>query len=173
MEAKAAQMYSSKRCLRSSSLPRNLLVSLITSTSSETLTQSGNPRPDGQFTSITNEFCALTTSHVSSTVRTTSSIHRRSSAVRATRRSILGSEKVNETFSIWLSASGPAAIDLTHVHKQIEFAVPLLRDNLVCSPRQPRFRSQRVDLLQRQVRLKKGIRPKEVQSCGSQLSSGY
>lgn len=112
-DASAAQMYSSNRLRRSSSLPLNLLA---VSPRRNTSHKNGDERePVGrtilfapladsrqrQFPRSTDEKAKRTTSQVSSTVLTTSSIHLRSDGVRATILSIFGSVNSKVIVSIW------------------------------------------------------------------------
>jgi hypothetical protein len=68
--------------------------------------------------------------------------------VRDTSLSTLGSEKVNETFSIYASAyHSITKCSATHIDQQVEFTITLLSDDLVGRPYQPRLALERIDLL--------------------------
>lgn len=57
------------------------------------------------------------------------------------------------------SSRGRPSWHRTHIHEEVKFAVALLRDDLICRSNQPRSCLERVDLLQREIRLKEGIFP--------------
>lgn len=98
--------------------------------------------PDQRVSQNRGIFYGLTNVYVSSTVRTTSSIHLRSAAVSETNRSTFGSGKSKVMFSIygliisrtfWLRDERV----MTHVDKQIIGTFLLLRDDLIGCSRKP------------------------------------